>query len=40
MLIDVYGGPQVQYVRNDWGGCDFLWLEMMAEKGYIIFSPR
>ena len=37
VLIDVYGGPQVQYVRNAWEGRDFLWLEMMAEEGYIIF---
>jgi len=38
VIVDVYGGPQVQYVRNEWGGASFLWLEMMAEKGYIIFS--
>ena len=37
VLIDVYGGPQVQYVRNAWEGRNFLWLEMMAKKGYIIF---
>ncbi len=37
VLIDVYGGPQVQYVRNAWEGRNFLWLEMMAAKGYIIF---
>ena len=38
VLINVYGGPQVQNVRNEWGGTDFLWLEMMAEKGFIIFT--
>ena len=38
VLIDVYGGPQVQNVRNDWSGNNFLWLEMMAEKGFVIFS--
>jgi dipeptidyl-peptidase 4 len=38
VLINVYGGPQVQNVRNEWGGRDFLWFEMMAQKGYIIFS--
>jgi len=37
VLIDVYGGPQVQYVRNAWEGRNSLWLEMMAEKGYVIF---
>jgi dipeptidyl-peptidase 4 len=38
VLINVYGGPDVQNVRNEWGGRDFLWLEMMAQKGYIIFT--
>ena len=38
VLVNVYGGPQVQHVRNEWGGVDFLWLEMMAEKGYIVFT--
>jgi dipeptidyl-peptidase 4 len=37
VLVDVYGGPQEQYVRNTWEGGNFLWLEMMAEKGYIVF---
>ena len=37
VLIDVYGGPQFQNVRNAWEGREFLWLEMMAEKGYLIF---
>ena len=38
VLIDVYGGPQIQSVRDEWHGVNFLWDEMMAEKGYIIFS--
>ena len=38
MLDNVYGGPQVQNVHNAWNGKDFLWLKMMAEKGYIIFT--
>jgi dipeptidyl-peptidase 4 len=38
VLISVYGGPQAQQVRNAWGGASFLWNEMMAEKGYIIFT--
>lgn len=36
VLISVYGGPQAQEVRDAWGSP--LWSEMMAEKGYIIFS--
>ena len=38
VLISVYGGPHVQVVRNAWGGGIFLWHEIMAQKGYIIFS--
>jgi len=38
VLIDVYGGPQIQNIRNEWHGANFLWDQMMAQKGYIIFS--
>jgi dipeptidyl-peptidase-4 len=38
VLIYVYGGPHVQVVRNAWTGPNFLWHQMMAQKGYIIFS--
>jgi dipeptidyl-peptidase 4 len=38
VLVYVYGGPDVQNVRNEWDGASFLWLQMMAEKGYIIFA--
>ena len=38
VLVNVYGGPQDQKVDDDWGNTDFLWLEMMAEKGYIVFT--
>jgi dipeptidyl-peptidase-4 len=38
VLIYVYGGPHVQMVRNTWGGPGYLWHEILAEKGYIIFS--
>jgi dipeptidyl-peptidase 4 len=38
VLIHVYGGPLTQIVRDAWGGADFLFHEMMAQKGYIIFS--
>ncbi len=38
VLISVYGGPHVQIVRNAWGGPGYLWHEILAEKGYIIFS--
>ena len=38
VLISVYGGPRAHEVINRWGGFEFLWHEMMAEKGYIIFQ--
>ena len=39
VLINVYGGPQLQRVRNEWDtDPEVLWLQMMAEKGYIIFT--
>jgi len=38
VIVNVYGGPHIQNVRNEWGSTDFLWLELMAEKGYIIFT--
>jgi dipeptidyl-peptidase-4 len=38
VLVYTYGGPHAQVVRNGWGGANFLWHELMAEKGYIIFS--
>jgi dipeptidyl-peptidase 4 len=38
VLVYVYGGPHAQQVRDAWSGATFLWLEMMAEKGYIIFT--
>jgi len=38
VLVYVYGGPGVQVVRDGWGANTFLWHELMAQKGYIIFS--
>ncbi len=38
VLVYTYGGPHSQVARNVWGGANFLWNELMAQKGYIIFS--
>jgi len=38
VVVYVYGGPGIQNVRNEWGRSDFLWFEMLAEKGFIVFS--
>ena len=34
----VYGGPHAQLVRNRWWGAASLWMNYMAEKGYIVFT--
>ncbi len=38
VLVYTYGGPHAQVVVNAWQGGTFLWHQMMAQKGYIIFS--
>jgi len=38
VLIYVYGGPHAQVIRKAFGGSRQLWHQMLAEKGYIIFS--
>ncbi len=38
VLVFTYGGPHAQVVRNAWGGATFLWHQLMAQKGYIIFA--
>ncbi len=37
VLVNLYAGPHAQSVRNAWSGSNFLWHQMMAQKGYIIF---
>jgi dipeptidyl-peptidase-4 len=38
VLIFTYGGPRAQVVVNAWTGSTYLWHQLMAQKGYIIFS--
>ncbi len=38
VLVYTYGGPHGQVVLNAWGGAIFLWHEMMAQKGFLIFA--
>ena len=38
VLMYVYGGPGSQTVRNSWGGQNFLWYQILAQKGYVIAS--
>jgi dipeptidyl-peptidase 4 len=37
VIVYTYGGPY-PVVRNAWGGSNFLFHQMMAERGFIIFS--
>jgi dipeptidyl-peptidase 4 len=38
VLVNVYGGPHVQLVRNGWGGLRYLLDQVYAQKGYILFT--
>ncbi len=38
VLMYVYGGPGSQTVSNGWMGNNYLWYQMLAQKGYIIIS--
>ncbi len=38
VLVYTYGGPHAQVVMNQWGGPTFLWHQMMAQKGFVIFA--
>jgi dipeptidyl-peptidase-4 len=37
VIVHLYGGPHGQEVRDAWAGSLFLWHELMAEKGFVIF---
>lgn len=37
VLIYVYSGPQAPTVRQGWGGTTYLWHQMLAQQGYIIW---
>jgi len=37
-IVYIAGGPGEQVVRDRWGGDTFLWLRMMAQKGYVIYA--
>lgn len=37
VLIYAYGGPGSQLVEYSWGGSDYLWHQLLNQKGYIIF---
>lgn len=38
VVVYVYGGPHVQLINNTWLGGSNLWMQLMAQKGYIVFT--
>ncbi len=38
VLMYVYGGPGSQTAANKYGGSNYWWFQMMAQKGYVIVS--
>ena len=38
VLLYVYGGPHLQMVRNTFRGGADLWMHVLAEKGYVVFT--
>ncbi len=38
VIIYVYGGPHAQMISNSWLGGSNLWMQLMAQKGYIVFT--
>lgn len=38
VLVTVYGGPGYQTVLNQWGGSNYLWYQMLAQKGFVVVS--
>ncbi len=38
VFMYVYGGPGSQTVTNSWGSTNFIWFNMLAQKGYIVVS--
>jgi dipeptidyl-peptidase-4 len=38
VFMYVYGGPGSQTVKDSWGGMNYIWFQMLAQKGYIVVS--
>lgn len=38
VFLTIYGGPGSQTVKNSWGGQNYFWHQMLAQKGYIVVS--
>ena len=38
VIFYLAGGPGEQLVRDAWGGATGLWMQLMAQKGYVLFA--
>lgn len=38
VFLTIYGGPGSQTVTNSWGGQNYFWHQLLAQRGYIIVS--
>ena len=38
VIVYLYGGANVQLVNNTWNGGGDLWLQYMAERGFVVFT--
>ena len=38
VVVYLYGGPHAQLVTESWLGGSNLWMQLMAEKGYLMFT--
>ena len=38
VFITIYGGPGSQTVKDQWDGANYLWHQLLAQKGYIVVS--
>jgi dipeptidyl-peptidase 4 len=38
VFMTIYGGPGSQTVKDQWEGHNYLWHQLMAQKGYIVVS--
>ncbi|WP_242927488.1 S9 family peptidase [Pontibacter vulgaris] len=38
VVVYLYGGPHVQLVNNSWLAGANLWMHLMAQKGYVVFT--
>lgn len=37
VLQFTYGGPHAPQVKNSWGGLTYMWHQLLAQKGYLIW---